>query len=204
MFNGLEKLTFLNLACNAIAVLPNNTFSALTSLKSLYLSDNALKELPNGVFKNLNNLQSLSLDSNKLSSVHRNDFSGLQLVELGLSCNNIHDIEPSTFSGLHLELLYLTGNKLNTLEPDSFDGLHDNSLLDLTSNNMVEIKKNGFRNLKGREIRLMCNNLTDIRRDDWGVDDSVESIEIDSPLCSALPCEDYWSGVTKFYPGKFT
>ena len=66
IFDGLVRLERLNLASNALSVLPTLTFQGLTSLVRLELQHNKLKFLPKNIFKNLNNLKNINLNYNIL------------------------------------------------------------------------------------------------------------------------------------------
>lgn len=161
---GIPHVTILNLSNNQIAVISDDTFTALRDLKKLDLSDNKLiGPLPKDLFKNNNDLEVLSLSGNKelgdfvqdtgflehhsamqrllvagcgLTRLTAGQLSGMDdLNELNVSNNAIRELDDSTFASLkRLNTLDLSNNRLQSLSVQLFAGNADLIKLRLNGN----------------------------------------------------------------------
>ena len=104
---------------NALTALPSGVFDGLTKLTALNLGDNALTALPSGIFDDLSSLTKLYLDRNKigLTTLPSGIFDELSsLTKLYLDWNEISDV--SAVEGLRsLKNLYLRGNPISDYTP---------------------------------------------------------------------------------------
>ena len=158
-FKGLKKLQVLNLANNALTLLP---VLPLRNLKTLDLSQNKIIQLFRKPFRYLNNLEVLSLKGNGLRyiDIHSSSsFSGLTSInQLDLSKNQLTDAfhtELSLFVGLKsLETLELNDNSINRL--------HKNTFSDLINLKHLNIAKNDLW-FQEQQMALVFQNLVSLR-----------------------------------------
>ncbi|XP_074058779.1 uncharacterized protein LOC141499893 [Macrotis lagotis] len=115
-FIGNSSLRKLDLSNNLVSDFPLNFFSVLKLLEFLNISGNNISTLPEDIFVNNTQLAFLYMDKNQFQTLPI--FSGLQRVtELTLCCNGIENL-PRTFT----------------------DKMYELELLDLSNNNITEIK----------------------------------------------------------------
>lgn len=97
------------------------------TLWELYFNENHLTEIPSRALRNLQALKILDLSSNEISIFDHNSWLGFgnYLHHLNLASNSISTILKDGFGGLPLlESLDLSGNSISKLNPDIFnDGL---------------------------------------------------------------------------------
>lgn len=170
-FTGLASLTDLDLSWTksfSRRTITNLTFASLVAspLKKLNLKGTALKQLNLGAFSVLTNLTKLHLEFNFISqTITGAEFEGLgQLEELYLFHNPTITLTSTSF--LHVPNLKklmlaksLTGTTLD-MEPSPFKPLSKLTTLDLSNNNMANIRETlleGLVNLK--VLYLQHNNL---------------------------------------------
>nr|AIO11818.1 variable lymphocyte receptor type A [Petromyzon marinus] len=124
-FQGLTKLTFLNLDDNQLQALSAGVFNPLTELKTLGLQNNQIGALPTGVFDRLINLDKLYLNLNQLRSLPPGVFDRLtKLTLLNLGSNQLQSIPEKVFDKLtQLQQLYLNDNQLQSVPHGAFDRL---------------------------------------------------------------------------------
>ncbi|MED6286949.1 hypothetical protein CHARACLAT_011350 [Characodon lateralis] len=172
-FKGLMSLTELDLSWNSYLhterKLTNKTFVSLADspLRKLNLEGNALVAIEPGSFSCLKNLSILLLDHNFISQMFSGkEFEGLaQLKELHIS-NNVQaiDLTPESFVNVtNLSVLTLGKSlKAETLNHDSspFRPLSNLTVLDLSNNNIANIRENMLEGLENlRVLKLQHNNL---------------------------------------------
>ncbi|KAK5613448.1 hypothetical protein CRENBAI_021637 [Crenichthys baileyi] len=172
-FKGLMSLTELDLSWNSYLhterKLTNKTFVSLADspLRKLNLEGNALVGIESGSFSCLKNLSILLLDHNFISQIFTGkEFEGLaQLKELHIS-NNVQaiDLTPESFVNvINLSVLTLGKSlKAETLNHDSspFRPLSNLTVLDLSNNNIANIRENMLEGLENlRVLKLQHNNL---------------------------------------------
>lgn len=161
-FDNFGNLTDLDLSFNQIKELRNNTFSSLTKLSSLKIRNNLLDTIESLAFTGLKQLTSLDLGSNNLETLPSEVFTyNRQLEELILDDNNftfqyrsanpfrlpsfLRRITLSKnkiaklpthwfFEYPSLELIDLSHNKFEVFDFDDFQPSGQNTLLDLTYN----------------------------------------------------------------------
>ncbi|XP_028981782.1 chaoptin-like [Diachasma alloeum] len=170
---NLEKLEELNLSCNALHDITQQTFCKLINLKHLDLSHNEITEMPSGVFDMLASLATLDLSWNKLIKlpqylfVARSDrgFVGnsMNLERLNLSHNELSEIPQRVFQNLtSLVVLKLDNNKL--LDIPDLCNLKKLREVNLSGNAFYDINQQTFCNLTNlKYIDLSHNEIADIR-----------------------------------------
>lgn len=117
-FQGMEKLTELNLNKNKIMKITVDAFKVLKNLLTLNLSNNKIKKIEDGTFKNLGKLQELLLNQNFLESISNRIFEPLENLEKLQMENN--------------KLLFISSNFLSQLSKLKFLDLSENSCIDLS------------------------------------------------------------------------
>ena len=144
LFDGLTKLTALNLEYNGLRALRAGGFDGLPNLVELKLRDNPrLTTLEPGAFRGLSYVEELNFRGTGLTALLADAFNGLSnlfsldfgLQFSGASCGHpdgecipepvpLARVEPGAFRGLSkLDTLNLFGNSLTALQPGVFDGL---------------------------------------------------------------------------------
>jgi hypothetical protein len=100
-FDGLNKLTSLDISNNHLSKFEPGIFDKLSNLETLELSFNPLNCVQSGLFNKLNKLKSLSLWNCSLVEIHVGAFAGLfNLEELNLFENDLEDMKEETLSEL--------------------------------------------------------------------------------------------------------
>ena len=150
LFDGLPKLTALDLEYNGLRALRAGVFNGLPNLVELKLGDNPqLTTLEPGAFRGLSYVEELNFRGTGLTALSVDAFDGLSnlfsldfgLQFSGASCGHpdgecipepvpLARVEPGAFRGLpELHTLRLFGNSLTALRPGVFDGLPNLRLL---------------------------------------------------------------------------
>ncbi|KAL3887311.1 hypothetical protein ACJMK2_027253 [Sinanodonta woodiana] len=140
-----DILTSLNLSHNQISTINNSAFLKLKHLEILDLSNNLLQgeDLNTKVFDELGQLKVLKLERNPLKFVRRKtfDFMNLQALQhLDLSHCDIQTLEVSAISLPQLVYLDLSWNRLQSFNPDALKMMSDLETLDLSHNDITEIR----------------------------------------------------------------
>ncbi|XP_010179564.1 PREDICTED: toll-like receptor 3 [Mesitornis unicolor] len=141
-----SSLQVLNLTKTRISTIESGAFAFLGHLKILDLGLNEIRqELTGHEFKGLNNIQDIYLSYNKNLSLRSESFifvpSLRKLMLRKVGCNNLA-ISPSPFHPLqNLTVLDISNNNIANLKEDVFDGLHRLVILDLQHNNLARLWK---------------------------------------------------------------
>lgn len=171
-FTGLTSLKELDLSWTSYTSLRNITEKTLVSLatsplRKLNLTATDILQINPGSFSVLGNLTSLLLDFNYISqTLTGKEFEGLgQVQEIHMS-NNHQKVNLSSTSFVNVPNLRVLnlGKSLKTmalnLDPSPFSPLSNLTYLDLSNNNIADIRVNmldGLVNLK--VLKLQHNNL---------------------------------------------
>ncbi|XP_034044651.1 toll-like receptor 3 [Thalassophryne amazonica] len=171
-FTGLTSLQELDISWSSYASLRNITNKTLASLagsplRKLILTGTAITNIGPGAFSSLKNLTHLFLDFNFIrQTLTGKEFDGLSQVQVINLSNNHQTIELSFKSFINvpnLQVLTLGKSLSGTtlyLEPSPFKPLVNLTILDLSNNNIANIRPDmldGLTNLK--TLRLQHNNL---------------------------------------------
>ncbi|NXJ75176.1 TLR3 protein, partial [Trogon melanurus] len=141
-----SSLQVLNLTKTRISTMENGAFSFLGHLKILDLGLNEIsQELTGYEFKGLNNIQDIYLSYNKNLTLRSESFifvpSLRKLMLRKVGCSNLA-ISPSPFHPLqNLTVLDISNNNIANIKEDLFDGLHKLDILDLQHNNLARLWK---------------------------------------------------------------
>ncbi|CAB1328134.1 unnamed protein product [Coregonus sp. 'balchen'] len=162
-FAGLMSLRLLHLggtSCMALKIITNQTFVSLADspLLTLKLTQTAISRLGPGAFSSLGNLTTLLLGNNFISQT----LTGEREIYLS---NGNQKITLSPTSFIHVPTLrtLMLGRALTgtlDLNPSPFKPLSNLTILDLSNNNIANIKiglLDGLENLK--VLKLQHNNL---------------------------------------------
>ncbi|XP_053190433.1 toll-like receptor 3 [Scomber japonicus] len=171
-FTGLTSLTELDMSWSSYSSLKNLTKKTLASLagsplRVLNLTATAIVQINPGAFSNLGNLTTLLLDFNYIKqTLTGKEFEGLgQIQEIHLS-NNRQSVNLNSTSFVNVpSLRVLTLGKSLTVsaldkDPSPFRSLSNLTSLDLSNNNIANMRENlldGLVNLK--VLKLQHNNL---------------------------------------------
>ncbi|XP_076585568.1 LOW QUALITY PROTEIN: toll-like receptor 3 [Chaetodon auriga] len=171
-FTGLTSLEELDMSWSnypSLKIITNKTFVSLTGspLRKLNLTRAAITRINPGGFSVLKNLTTLFLDSNFIrQTLTGKEFEGLgQLQEIHMS-NNFQMVNLSSTSFAHVSNLRvltlgksLKATALN-LDPSPFSPLSNLSVLDLSNNNIANIRENMLEGLVNLQVlKLQHNNL---------------------------------------------
>ncbi|KAJ9597986.1 hypothetical protein L9F63_026909 [Diploptera punctata] len=152
IFNGLEKLTKLEITSIELHDIESGTFENLTRLNYLVISDVKLSEIRSGMFRGLRSLKVLKLKRTDISILENNGFEGLQSLEsLSLDECRISDINNDTFIALNnLRELFISSLYLKQIDAAAFNGLNEIKTIDITNylHNIISYKNNIFSKLK--------------------------------------------------------
>lgn len=145
---GSPLLQILNLTGMGIKTLNPGAFSSLGNLKSLVLSHNFInQDLTGEEFKGLNSIKEIHLSFNQqtitLTSTSFIRVPTLKTLMLGRALSPNLEIEPSPFRPLvNLTVLDLSNNNVANIKNGLLDGLHHLSVLKLQHNNLARVWKN--------------------------------------------------------------
>ncbi|XP_071599445.1 toll-like receptor 3 [Heliangelus exortis] len=141
-----SSLQVLNLTKTRISTIESGAFSSLAHLKVLHLGLNEIsQELTGHEFKGLTNIQDIYLSYNKNLTLQSESFiftpSLRKLMLRKVGCSNLA-IAPSPFHPLqNLTVLDISNNNIANIREDLFDGLHKLYILDLQHNNLARLWK---------------------------------------------------------------
>ncbi|NXJ60999.1 TLR3 protein, partial [Rostratula benghalensis] len=141
-----SSLQVLNLTKTRISTIGSGAFSSLRHLKILDLGLNEIsQELTGHEFKGLNNIQDIYLSYNKNLALRSESFifvpSLRKLMLRKVGCSNLA-VSPSPFHPLrNLTVLDISNNNIANIKEDLFDGLHKLDILDLEHNNLARLWK---------------------------------------------------------------
>ena len=167
-FSSMASLIVLDLSFNRLTKLPDDVFASLTSLTTLHLQNNNIHKIDGNAFANQVQLKGVDLSQNKLTSLSTSAFASLgNLVTLRMVENELQDLSNLTFKCQNLleltlksnfissvpnfvkncsnvRTIDLSENKITSLHNDTFSGLANLVDLDLSGNQLVQIKNNSF------------------------------------------------------------
>ncbi|TSN95706.1 Toll-like receptor 3 [Bagarius yarrelli] len=173
---GSPLLQTLNLTGMGIKSLGPGAFSNLGNLKILVLSHNFIyQRLMGEEFQGLNNIKEMYISYNQqmitLTSTSFIYVPTLTALMLGHALTANLDIEPSPFQFLiNLTMLDLSNNNIANIKNGLLDGLHHLSVLKLQHNNLARVWKNA--NPGGPVLFLRdTRNLTVLEMDYNGLDE---------------------------------
>ncbi|XP_074847936.1 toll-like receptor 3 [Carettochelys insculpta] len=141
-----STLQFLNLTKSRITKIESGAFSWLGHLKILDLGLNEINQVLTGLeFKGLQNVEDIYLSYNKQLTLTRKSFAFVpslrKLMLRKVACSSL-DLTPSPFHPLrNLTILDISNNNLANVRDDLFDGLHKLEILDLQHNNLARLWK---------------------------------------------------------------
>ncbi|KAK3523381.1 hypothetical protein QTP86_029869, partial [Hemibagrus guttatus] len=173
---GSPLLQTLNLTGMGIKSLGPGAFSSLTNLKTLVLSYNFISQnLMGSEFQGLNSIKEIHLSFNQqkinLTSTSFINVPTLSTLMLGRALRPYLDMEPGPFRPLvNLMVLDLSNNNIANIKNGLLDGLHHLSVLKLQHNNLARVWKNAN---PGGPVLFLYNvqNLTVLELDYNGLDE---------------------------------
>ncbi|XP_051939811.1 toll-like receptor 3 [Hippocampus zosterae] len=177
-FAGLKSLKYLDLSWSSYAslkMISNRTLASLggSQLLKLNLTATAVLQIQRGAFSHLRNLTHLFLDLNFIKqTLSGAEFQGLHgLQELHMSFNHqTITLSPASFVGVPLLRVLtlsksLTAMSLN-LDRSPFEPLSNLAYLDLSNNNIANLRANLLSNLVNLKVlKLQHNNLARLWKD---------------------------------------
>ncbi|NXO97069.1 TLR3 protein, partial [Certhia brachydactyla] len=169
MFTGLNNLKYLSLSnCNInLQRITNQTFSSLanSSLQVLNLTKTRISTIESGAFSSLGHLKILHLGLNEISQqLTGHEFKGLSNIQdIYLSYNKNLILQSESFifvPSLRKLMLRKVGCSNLALSPSPFHPLRNLTVLDISNNNIANIKEDLFDGLDKLDILdLQHNNL---------------------------------------------
>ena len=190
LFDGLTRLSFLNLKHNRFVALRSDVFADLTNLEDLWLRNNQLTIVDNRWFEGKPNLDATILDFNPISEIPSGAFRGAErLRRLWLGKTLLSSIETGAFDGLSgLRELLVDANRLETLRPDTFRGLRSVARLWLAENNLSETRRGLFSDLTElRQLLLGRNRFRTMPEDLFSGTPRLQQLYLDEGQLSSLP-----------------
>nr|ABO27114.1 variable lymphocyte receptor A [Petromyzon marinus] len=204
-FQGLTKLTFLNLEDNQLQALTADIFHPLNELRTLSFARNQVSALPLGVFDRLINLDKLYLNMNQLKSLPPRVFDSLsKLTYLSVGQNELQSVPHGAFDSFgKLETITLNTNNWDCsnctiLYLSDWIGQNANKVKRLAGGEYVE-EPDSVTCSDGKVVRTVTNetlkyecpfveskNFTD------GPSSASENKKQSSPLAVSAPTE-FWS-----------
>ncbi|XP_061384281.1 chaoptin-like [Danaus plexippus] len=180
-FRAMGHLNFVDLNFNIDMEIPGEVFNNLhisevslanikrpfnfsqannVSITTLILSECNISDIDSLFVYNIDNLQKILLQSNLITSLTKESFKRMPLLNsLELSRNRISFIQPGTFLLADMiNTLYLNDNDLRALQFGSLDGLKNLRFLNLSSNAIREFNPKLLRGLPHISILYLENN----------------------------------------------
>lgn len=180
-FDTLHSLESVMLASNRISIIHKNAFYNLPNLNKIILSDNEISEISYQAFSNLPKLHKLDLHNNILSefsfsyfanvshpmflNMSRNRISScsaehkiLNIEVLDFTQNNLGNIPSCVESIALLKRLFFDYNSISSLEHNSLMHLTSLEILSLKSNNIINIHRRAFFGLQNLQVLDLSYN----------------------------------------------
>ncbi|XP_023215103.1 toll-like receptor 6 [Centruroides sculpturatus] len=171
LFSGLQHLTVLDLSINELGShwLGPDTFVDLIRLVKLDISHNKMTYVDASTFRSLYSLQVLELHHNQISSIGDNAFASLyNLHTLMLSHNRLTHIDIFTLSGLHvLNVLYLDHNSIESVHEEAFRNGTNLMEINLGKNHLRSVPSAVHSLQFLRSLDISSNNITNIRNSSY-------------------------------------
>ncbi|XP_030380110.1 podocan [Scaptodrosophila lebanonensis] len=170
-FQACRRLEHLNLAVNHIRS-TNGSLLPMAKLAIANFSFNEIEEFSMEELRGLRSLKILDLSNNRIKRLrpsleHMHD---LPLVDLRLDHNRIITLDAALAGLSHLRILGLSYNRMEFILPGDFDGMDRLEILDMTGNELVELKELETSNLPSLKIlKVAYNNITKLDRDFYGL-----------------------------------
>lgn len=159
----IKILTELDLSMNEISNIEYNAFQSLVKLDSLDLSSNKIVYfIVNG--NDIAYVRFLNLSNNQISNLYYESFSRMNnLQNLDMSHNRFDNIPEDTFhNNNNLKLVNMTFNALERLDDLHIDMFHhQGGILDLSNNNLTQLKINPGQGKRLAHLILHSNKITD-------------------------------------------
>jgi len=187
-FGNNTLLVDLHAGGNSGMRITAQSFVGLETLVYLNIGNNEINQLPAGLFSPLRVLRDLDMHNNTFTELRADAFSGLSnLAYLHISYAPIQQIQAGAFRGLgNLGTLRMENCRLREPQAASFVDLINLNYLDLSNNGIDDLGNflTVMPNL--RDVSLRDNNLRTIRRSNFGTITSLDSLNLDYNLVSAL------------------
>ena len=161
-FEGLTRLSELDLSGNALDHLPGDLFEHLdSSMRTLKLNGNPLGALPAGVFDPLTGLKTLDLSNTGLTELPAGLFADLGLLEeLGLADNRLRAFPAAALADVAgtLQRLIMRSNDIESIAAGALDGLTELRRLELQNNALASLPDDLLRPLTQLETVQLYGN----------------------------------------------
>ena len=187
-FDGLRRLTRLDLRRNRLTTVTSKTLSGLSGLRYLRLDDNRISSVADRAFATLDRLMYLVLRGNRLSTVSRFHFSSEFLSYVDLSDCGLEQF-PSGLPG-SVQYLQLRHNRLRTMSRrDLVDVAAELNILVLDENRLEHIDDDAFETTANlQQLWLNGNRLRAIPR---SLPASLRRLFVDSNRLQSLTAADF-------------
>ena len=187
-FDGLRRLSRLDLRRNRLTTVTSKTLSGLSGLRYLRLDDNRISSVADRAFATLDRLMYLVLRGNRLSTVSRFHFSSEFLSYVDLSDCGLEQF-PSGLPG-SVQYLQLRHNRLRTMSRrDLVDVAAELNILVLDENRLEHIDDDAFETTANlQQLWLNGNRLRAIPR---SLPASLRRLFVDSNRLQSLTAADF-------------
>jgi Leucine-rich repeat (LRR) protein len=160
-FNGLTKLTRLEMWRNEISDILPDTFDDMINLEYLNLNNNRIERLDSALFSGLFELQHVDLSANKLQYFYPHTFLGVPIIKsLKLARNGELQIPTDRhFINSHFLLeLDIARCNISSLSVETFANVSALEWLKLSHNNLKTVDINILRALPELSELYLCGN----------------------------------------------
>ncbi|XP_038053256.1 uncharacterized protein LOC119725765 [Patiria miniata] len=158
-------IEIIRLSSNQLYFLHEDPFRNLSSLRWLLLSNNEIDVIPDTAFDGCTSLAYIDLGNNKIGRILKTTFEDCPLTYiLDLADNEIAYIEDGSLAHItSLTSLSLQNNRLTKIPMGGdFVNLTITWDLDLSGNNIIEVKTQAFKNLAARNLDLSDNDIAHV------------------------------------------
>ncbi|XP_034482638.1 leucine-rich repeats and immunoglobulin-like domains protein 3 [Drosophila innubila] len=170
-FQTCRHMETLNLACNHIRSL-NSSLHPMGKLKIGNFSFNDIDEFSMEELHGLRSLKVLDLSYNRIQRLlpANQIMLELNLIDLRLDHNQIITLDGALAGLGNLRILSLPENRIEHLLPGDFIGMNRLEILDLTSNQLVELKQLETTMLPLLKVlKVAYNNISKLEHDFYGL-----------------------------------
>ncbi|CAO1305307.1 unnamed protein product [Diamesa tonsa] len=160
LLSNTSQLTDFELHNNidSINTIPGSFFCNLKFLKSVLITNSSLKTIPHDVFYGVSNIENISLAMNGLTDVSINIFAQqINLQNIDLSQNNLTSFKHGNLP-ISLKMLNLSHNQILDIKSDVFKDLSNLEELYLDNNKIDNLQSKIFEDLISIKLIDLRNN----------------------------------------------
>lgn len=156
-FKDLIKLDSLIISNNPLSKIPSGVFNGLKTTK-ITLTENKISEIASDSFDDLPNLKELYLSKNQIRVIHPDWFKNTPALHaVDLNYNSIEEIPAFTLKNIQKSnhnVFLLQSNNIKTVHTKAFVGFDNVEIIDLSSNENIQIEDDAFVDTKGTRVLI--------------------------------------------------